>query len=107
MAVSDADVDDAGMEQGGLGDLSLLSNMLQESQELEEQREEQNKVATMGPGDIGPKKPAEPVKSGDFAVADARDCPALTRRMMETAKKVDPNAIWDEDEVDEGRILNK
>jgi len=71
---------------GGGGDLQMLSSMLQESQQQEEEREEQNRVATMGPGDIGPKKsPAE----------------------EKPAKKVDPNAIWDEDEVDEGRILNK
>eukprot|EP00287_Rhodomonas_sp_CCMP768_P005356 CAMPEP_0196720406 /NCGR_PEP_ID=MMETSP1091-20130531/3215_1 /TAXON_ID=302021 /ORGANISM="Rhodomonas sp., Strain CCMP768" /LENGTH=194 /DNA_ID=CAMNT_0042061639 /DNA_START=57 /DNA_END=641 /DNA_ORIENTATION=- len=71
---------------GGGGDLQMLSSMLQESQQQEEEREEQNRVATMGPGDIGPKKsPAE----------------------EKPAKKVDPNAIWDEDEVDEGRILSK
>eukprot|EP00286_Rhodomonas_abbreviata_P027387 CAMPEP_0181314152 /NCGR_PEP_ID=MMETSP1101-20121128/14655_1 /TAXON_ID=46948 /ORGANISM="Rhodomonas abbreviata, Strain Caron Lab Isolate" /LENGTH=195 /DNA_ID=CAMNT_0023421205 /DNA_START=39 /DNA_END=626 /DNA_ORIENTATION=+ len=72
----------------GLGgfELEALSTMLQESSEKQDEAEEQQRVAAMGPGDIGPKKPAAPVKP---------------------EKKVDPNAIWDEDEVDEAHILNK
>eukprot|EP00281_Chroomonas_sp_CCMP1168_P006418 CAMPEP_0206275230 /NCGR_PEP_ID=MMETSP0047_2-20121206/35611_1 /ASSEMBLY_ACC=CAM_ASM_000192 /TAXON_ID=195065 /ORGANISM="Chroomonas mesostigmatica_cf, Strain CCMP1168" /LENGTH=169 /DNA_ID=CAMNT_0053704565 /DNA_START=33 /DNA_END=542 /DNA_ORIENTATION=- len=40
----------------------------------------------MGPGDIGPSKQAE---------------------VVVPKKKADPNAIWDDEEVGEGRLLNK
>ena len=63
----------------GAHDLSQLSNMLSEGAKLEEERVEQQLVAKMGPGDIGPKKQPLPPPE----------------------KPKDPKAIWDEDEVRE------
>mmetsp|Transcript_46874 Transcript_46874/g.68835 ORF Transcript_46874/g.68835 Transcript_46874/m.68835 type:complete len:204 (-) Transcript_46874:4-615(-) len=68
----------------GLTDLSALSNMLSEGEKMEEQKIEQDRVAKMGPGDIGPKKALPPPE-----------------------KPKDPKAIWDEDEVDTSKLLNK
>ena len=68
---------------GGLA-LDQLSNMLAEGEKREEEMAEQQRVASMGPGDIGPKKVLPPPE-----------------------KKKDPQAIWDEDEVDESKLLNK
>jgi hypothetical protein len=61
----------------GAHDLSQLSNMLSEGAKLEEERVEQQLVAKMGPGDIGPKKQPLPPPE----------------------KPKDPKAIWDEEEV--------
>ncbi len=40
------------------GDLQQLSNMLSEATKLEEEKLEQKRVQSMGPGDIGPPKHA-------------------------------------------------
>jgi len=65
-------------------DLTALSTMLSDGEKQEEERLEQQRVASMGPGDIGPKKPLPPPE-----------------------KPKDPKAIWDEDEVDENKLLSK
>ena len=70
-----------------LTDLTLLSKMLDDSTKQDEDRQAQQAVSKLGPGDIGPpKKPSE---------AEAKE-----------KKKKDPNAIWDEEEVDEAKLLN-
>jgi hypothetical protein len=66
-------------------DLTILSEMLSESAKLEEEKDAQRQVAHLGPGDIGPPRSKEAAK---------------------VEKKKDPKAIWDEDEVDEARLLN-
>ena len=40
------------------GELLQLSDMLSEATKLEDEKLEQKRVHTMGPGDIGPQKPA-------------------------------------------------
>ena len=67
-------------------DIALLSEMLNDSAKLEEEKFAQRQVAHLGPGDIGPPKPS---------VGSAK-----------VEKKKDPKAIWDDDEVDEARLLN-
>eukprot|EP00284_Hemiselmis_tepida_P012456 CAMPEP_0174926656 /NCGR_PEP_ID=MMETSP1355-20121228/13132_1 /TAXON_ID=464990 /ORGANISM="Hemiselmis tepida, Strain CCMP443" /LENGTH=205 /DNA_ID=CAMNT_0016172709 /DNA_START=16 /DNA_END=633 /DNA_ORIENTATION=+ len=68
------------------GELAQLSNMLDESTKLEEEMAAKKSVENMGPGDIGPpKKAPEPAPK----------------------KPADPNQIWDDEEVGEGRLLNK
>ena len=66
-------------------DLTLLSEMLNESAKLEDEKNSQRQIAHLGPGDIGPPKSKEAGK---------------------VEKKKDPKAIWDDDEVDEARLLN-
>lgn len=70
------------------GEMEQLSNMLTESAKLEEEYMEKQKIHSMGPGDIGPPKQVGQVKEPE-------------------KKKSDPNAIWDEEEVAEGRLLSK
>jgi hypothetical protein len=65
-------------------DLCALSDMLNDAEKLEEEKLEQERIAKMGPGDIGPKVPLPPPE-----------------------KPKDSKAIWDEDEVDESRLLSK
>jgi hypothetical protein len=67
-------------------DLALLSEMLNDSAKLEEERSSQRDISRLGPGDIGP--------------------PRVAPEATKVEKKKDPNAIWDDDEVDEARLLN-
>ena len=63
--------------------------MLEESSKADEAKEEQRLVKHIGPGDIGP--PKQPASA-----------------LIEKEKKQkDPNAIWDEDEVDDASLLSK
>ncbi|KAJ1492179.1 hypothetical protein T484DRAFT_3009176 [Baffinella frigidus] len=67
----------------GGNDLMMLSSMLDETN-LSEETAEKDRVKQLGPGDIGPPKKAPQEKP---------------------AKKKDPNAIWDEEEVGETSLL--
>jgi hypothetical protein len=66
-------------------DLIILSEMLNESAKLKEEKMAQLQVAHLGPGDIGPPRSKEPAQ---------------------VEKKKDPEGIWDEDEVDEAHLLD-
>mmetsp|Transcript_4607 Transcript_4607/g.16776 ORF Transcript_4607/g.16776 Transcript_4607/m.16776 type:complete len:82 (+) Transcript_4607:176-421(+) len=66
-------------------DLELLSNLFSETQ-VDEEDVQRDRTARLGPGDIGPPKQAPAPKEN---------------------KKKDPKAIWDDDEVNEDRVLDK